>query len=148
MAFLTPQSRTVHLTATSYDIVDTANALRLKEAVKQIIIPDLVKLEQALIAISLKYSSAVQMGRTHGQHAEPITFGFFISYYISRLGQRILRINEAADSLTGKFAGAVGVYGPLSLVLKNPEKFEEELLSSLGLMPSEVSTQDSCSQNL
>ena len=52
----------VHLTATSYDIVDTANALRLKEAVKRVIIPDLVKLEQALIAISLKYSSTVQMG--------------------------------------------------------------------------------------
>ena len=131
----------VHLTATSYDIVDTANALRLKEAVKQVIIPDLVKLEEALIAIGLKYSSAVQIGRTHGQHAEPITFGFFISYYVSRLGQRILKINEAADLLTGKFAGAVGVYGPLSLVLKNPERFEKDLLSSLGLLTSEVSTQ-------
>ncbi len=131
----------VHLTATSYDIVDTANALRLKEAVKKVIIPDLMKLEAALISISLKYNSTVQMGRTHGQHAEPITFGFFISYYVSRLGQRILKMNEAANSLTGKFAGAVGVYGPLSLLRKNPEKFEEDLLASLGLVPSEVSTQ-------
>ncbi|MCL5069101.1 MAG: lyase family protein [Thaumarchaeota archaeon] len=131
----------VHLAATSYDIVDTANALRFKDAVKQVLLPDLVKLEKALIAIDLKYYSAVQIGRTHGQHAEPITFGFFISYYVSRLGQRILKINEAADCLPGKFAGAVGVYGPLSLIVPDPEKFEKDLLSSLGLVPSEVSTQ-------
>lgn len=131
----------VHLTATSYDIVDTANAIRLKEAVKRVILPDLIKLEKALIEIDLKYASKVQIGRTHGQHAEPITFGFFISYYVSRLGQRILKLDEASDQLTGKFAGAVGVYGPLSLIIQDPEKFEKELLASLGLVPSEVSTQ-------
>ncbi|MHB1868905.1 MAG: lyase family protein [Nitrososphaerales archaeon] len=131
----------VHLTATSYDIVDTANALRLKDAVKKVLIPDLVKLEEALIAIDLAYYSSVQIGRTHGQHAEPITFGYFAAYYVSRLGQRILKMNEAANSLSGKFAGAVGVYGPLSLLMANPEKFEGDLMSSLGLIPSEVSTQ-------
>lgn len=131
----------VHLTATSYDIVDTSNALRLKDAMKHVILPDLIKLERALIEIDLKYSSMVQIGRTHGQHAEPITFGFFISYYVSRLGQRILKLNESTDQLSGKFAGAVGVYGPLSLILPDPEKFEKDLLLSLGLVPSEVSTQ-------
>jgi adenylosuccinate lyase len=131
----------VHLAATSYDIVDTANALRLKDAVKRVIIPDLSKLEKALIAIDLRYSETSQIGRTHGQHAEPITFGFFISYYVSRLGQRIVKLNHAADRLCGKFSGAVGVYGPLSLIVPDPEKFERELLSSLGLIPSEVSTQ-------
>ncbi len=131
----------VHLAATSYDIVDTANALRLKDAVKRVVIPDLAKLENALILIALKYVDNVQMGRTHGQHAEPITFGFSISWYVSRLGQRILAIEKAADSLSGKFAGAVGVYGPLSLLVSNAEKFEKGLLVSLGLMPSEVSTQ-------
>ncbi len=131
----------VHLAATSYDIVDTANSLRLKDSVKKVIIPDLLKLEKALISIDLKYHSTVQIGRTHGQHAEPITFGFFIYYYVSRLGQRIIKLNEAADNLCGKFSGAVGVYGPLSLIVPNPEKFEKELLSSLGLVPSEISTQ-------
>jgi adenylosuccinate lyase len=131
----------VHLAATSYDIVDTANAMRLKDSVKQVIIPDLVKLERALIAIDLKYTETSQIGRTHGQHAEPITFGFFIAYYVSRLGQRIIRLNQASDQLCGKFSGAVGVYGPLSLIVPDPEKFERELLSSLGLIPSEVSTQ-------
>jgi adenylosuccinate lyase len=131
----------VHLTATSYDIVDTANAMRLKDAVKKVLIPDLIELEMALIEIELKYNSVVQIGRTHGQHAEPITFGFFISCYISRLGQRIIKMDGAADALTGKFSGAVGVYGPLSLIVSDPEEFERDLLSSLGLVPSEISTQ-------
>lgn len=131
----------VHLTATSYDIVDTANSLRFKDAVNQVVLPDLVKLERALIRISTRYAKSVQVGRTHGQHAEPTTFGFFLSYYVSRLGKRILKIREAADNLTGKFAGAVGVYGPLSLVVSDPERFERDLLRSLGLKPSEVSTQ-------
>ena len=131
----------VHLSATSYDIVDTANALRLKDAVKHVVVPDLLKLENALIAIGLKYHSTVQIGRTHGQHAEPITFGFFISYYVSRLGQRIIKLSSAATSLTGKFSGAVGVFGPLSLLVSDPEKFESDLIASLNLVPSEVSTQ-------
>lgn len=131
----------VHLTATSYDIVDTANALRMKDAIEQVILPDLVKLENALIEIALIYSDTVQIGRTHGQHAEPITFGYYASYYVSRLGKRILQVKNAAESLTGKFSGAVGVYGPLSLIVDQPEKFERELLFSLGLRASEVSTQ-------
>ncbi len=131
----------VHLTATSYDIVDTANSLRFKDAVSNVILPDLIAFEKALISISKAYASTVQAGRTHGQHAEPITFGFFLSYYVSRLGKRIIKLKESSEALTGKFAGAVGVYGPLSLIANNPEKFEEDLLSSLGLKSSEVSTQ-------
>lgn len=131
----------VHLSATSYDIVDTANSLRFKEAIERVILPDLVRLETSLIKISIKYAKSVQVGRTHGQHAEPITFGFFLSYYVSRLGQRILKLKKATSELVGKFAGAVGVYGPISLLIDNPEGFERELLASLGLHPSEVSTQ-------
>ena len=131
----------VHLAATSYDIVDTANALRLKDAVSRVVLPDLLKLENVLIEISLAHASTTQIGRTHGQHAEPITFGFFLTNYVSRLGQRILKISKSSESLCGKFSGAVGVYGPLSLMLPNPEKFESNLLASLGLTASEVSTQ-------
>src|SRR5579875_360888 len=131
----------VHLAATSYDIVDTANALRFRDALIRVVIPDLIKLERALINLTFKYSRTVQIGRTHGQHAEPITFGFFLSYYVSRLGKRILKIKDECDLLTGKFAGAVGVYGPLSLIVKDPERFEADLLRSLELKPSEVSTQ-------
>lgn len=131
----------VHLTATSYDIVDTANALRYREAVLRVIIPDLLRLESALIELALKYSATPQIGRTHGQHAEPITVGFSFAYYVSRLGQRIGEIQKAVSNLSGKFAGAVGVYGPLSLIVKDPERFEKNLLASLGLKSSEVSTQ-------
>jgi adenylosuccinate lyase len=131
----------VHLAATSYDIVDTANALRFREGIANVILPDLKRLELALIGISRKYASTVQIGRTHGQHAEPTTFGYSLAYYVSRLGQRCLQIKETAESLTGKFSGAVGVYGPLSLMVEDPERFEKDLLNSLGLAPSEVSTQ-------
>jgi adenylosuccinate lyase len=131
----------VHLAATSYDIVDTANALRFKGALAQVIIPDLLKLENALIQISKAYSKTVQVGRTHGQHAEPVTFGFYLSFYVSRLGKRIIEIKKVAENLTGKFAGAVGVYGPLSLLVKDPQGFEDRLLRSLGISASEVSTQ-------
>jgi len=131
----------VHLAATSYDIVDTANAARFRDALDLVVIPDLLKLENALIEMTLENSDVVQIGRTHGQHAEPITFGFHLSYYVSRLGKRILRLKEATNNLSGKFAGAVGVYGPLSLIVDDPEKFEQALLNSLGLQPSEVSTQ-------
>ncbi len=131
----------VHLAATSYDIVDTANAMRFKDAVIRIVLPDLIKLETHLINISKLHSATLQIGRTHGQHAEPITFGYFVSYYVSRLGKRMLKLKEVTDSLTGKFSGAVGVYGPLSLMLDDPEKFEGDLLGSIGLVPTEVSTQ-------
>jgi adenylosuccinate lyase len=131
----------VHLAATSYDIVDSANALRFKDVLEKVVIPDLLQLEKALIEILRLYSDRVQVGRTHGQHAEPVTFGYYISFYVSRLGKRIVAIKNATANLTGKFAGAVGVYGPLSLLVDNPQKFEEELLSSLGLKVSEVSTQ-------
>lgn len=131
----------VHLTATSYDIVDTANALRFKDAIDGVVVPDLLKLEKALIEISKIYSKTIQVGRTHGQHAEPVTFGFYVSYYVSRIGNRIITIKKATQGLTGKFAGAVGVYGPLSLIVSDPEGFERDLLASLGLKASEVSTQ-------
>ncbi|MCL4518396.1 MAG: lyase family protein, partial [Thaumarchaeota archaeon] len=78
---------------------------------------------------------------THGQHAEPTTFGYHLAYYVSRLGKRIFAVRDSVAKLTGKFSGAVGVYGPLSLMVKDPEKFERDLMSSLGLLASEASTQ-------
>lgn len=131
----------VHLAATSYDIVDTANSLRFKDAISKVILPDLIEFEKALIEISRLHATTVQVGRTHGQHAEPITFGFYLSYYVSRIGKRILKIGDSSNALTGKFAGAVGVYGPLSLLVKDPQEFEKGLMERLGLEPSEVSTQ-------
>ncbi|OGS22690.1 MAG: adenylosuccinate lyase [Elusimicrobia bacterium RIFOXYA2_FULL_39_19] len=131
----------VHLGATSYDIVDTANILRYRDAAKNVIIPDLIKLEKILIDLAKKYKNTVQMGRTHGQHAEPITFGFTIAQYVHRLGSRIINLQESTDKLTGKFSGAVGAYNATSLLFDDPEKFERDVLAELGLKPAEISTQ-------
>jgi adenylosuccinate lyase len=131
----------VHLTATSYDVVDTANVLRYRDAVTQIVIPDMVRLEKVFIRLAKMESGSLQIGRTHGQHAEPITFGFAIALYVSRWGNSILQVKRAVKSLVGKFSGAVGSYGSSSLVTKKPEEFETSLLGDLGIKPAEISSQ-------
>jgi adenylosuccinate lyase len=131
----------VHRTATSYDIVDTANMLRYRDAFNNVILPDMAELEKAWIAIAKEEKGTLQIGRTHLQHAEPITFGFAMAWYVSRLGRRILKVKEAVDALEGKFSGAVGAYNASSLFVEDPEGFEREVLAEAGLRPTEVSTQ-------
>ncbi len=131
----------VHMTATSYDIVDSANAARYKEVTKKVLIPSLKKLQDVLINITLREAETVQIGRTHGQHAVPITFGFSIAGYVSRLGGSIKKLKEFAEELLGKFSGAVGPYNASSLFFDDPEGFEAEILGELGLVSAEHSTQ-------
>ena len=131
----------VHFTATSYDIIATADALRYKELANNILIPELLRFESTLINLALREKGTIQIGRTHGQHAEPITFGFAIAQYVSRLGNSILRIRKTANNLRGKMAGAVGAYNAALLFFENPIKFEEEVLNELNLKPSPISTQ-------
>jgi len=132
----------VHLFATSADIMDTARALCLTELNRNVIVPDLVALERRLIALARVSADTPQMGRTHGQHAVPITFGFAVAQFVSRIGQRIEKIVEAGNNLRGKFAGAVGAYNALSLLKPdNPAGVEAALMKKLGLRPPEVSTQ-------
>lgn len=131
----------VHMTATSYDIVDTANAARYADAWFQVIGPALVKLEKSLIALALREAETVQIGRTHGQHAVPITFGYAVAGYVARLGASIERLNGLARALPGKFSGAVGAYNASSLFFDDPEAFEAEVLAAMGLEPAEHATQ-------
>ena len=131
----------VHFTATSYDIIATADALRYKDFTNNVLIPELISLESTLINLAMKEKETIQIGRTHGQHAEPITFGFAIAQFVSRLGSSILKIRKSANNLRGKMAGAVGAYNASSLFFDNPIKFEEDVLSELGLKPSPISTQ-------
>jgi len=131
----------VHRAATSYDIVDTANALRYKDAFKQAIIPDIVGLEKVWIDTTRKEKDTLQIGRTHLQHAEPITFGFAIAWYVDRFGGRILEVKRSVDNLRGKFSGAVGAYNASSLFVQDSLGFEEEVLEKLGLTPAGISTQ-------
>lgn len=111
----------VHLSATSYDIVDTARALMYKSAIESIVIPDMVVLEKVWIDLARRESHEVQIGRTHGQFAEPITFGFAVAQYVNRWGNRVLEVKRSAERLVGKFSGAVGAYNATSAVSIQPE---------------------------
>ena len=134
----------VHLFATSADILDTATALRFKELTEKVILPNLVGFVQQLIELARTHAETVQIGRTHGQHAEPITFGYSLALYVSRLGNRIELIDQAAKNLRGQFSGAVGAFNGLSMVFDNPEKLETDLLSLLGLKASDTHTSTQC----
>lgn len=127
----------VHLFATSNDIMDSAAALRYSEFTRDVLIPDLKQLLEILADLARKEAGTVQMGRTHGQHAEPITFGYAIALYISRLGGRILKLDEARKNVRGKFAGPVGAHNALYLALGDRVlQFERDLLAKVGLKPS------------
>ena len=131
----------VHLFATSADIMDTARALCLREVTRDVVLPDLVVLEKQLIRMARSNADTPQMGRTHGQHAVPMTFGFAVALYVSRIGQRTEFIVQTAKNLRGKFAGAVGAYNALALCSAKPAEIEAALMTKLGLLPPEVSTQ-------
>lgn len=131
----------VHLTATSVDIMDTARALQYRDAVRHLLLPLLLELWNQWAAIARREAETVQMGRTHGQHAVPITFGFAMAEYVARLGGRIETVAHAAEELRGKMAGAVGAYNASSIFFDDPESFEREVLEILGLRPGSISTQ-------
>ena len=124
----------IHLFATSCDILDTATSLRFKELTEKVLLPDLRKLLLTMIGISRMHRETLQIGRTHGQHAVPITFGFYMANFIDRIGGRYKRIEEFKDCLTGLYSGAVGAFNATSLRFpKAPEKLEEIVLEELGL---------------
>ncbi|HOB91105.1 MAG TPA: lyase family protein [Bacillota bacterium] len=131
----------VHFTATSVDIMDTANALRYRDFTRDVIMPEGLALLQTLIDLARREKRTVQMGRTHGQHAVPITFGFAVAEYIARLGNRLAEIERTANNLRGKMAGAVGAYNASSIFFEDAETFEREVLGELGLLPAEYATQ-------
>src|SRR5213079_3600577 len=99
---------------------------------RRVLLPDLAALLRQLIGLARAAADTPQMGRTHGQHAVPITFGHALALYVSRLGQRLEQIVRAADNLRGKFAGAVGAYNALALHRPaDPEAVEAALMKKL-----------------
>ncbi|MDP3179855.1 MAG: lyase family protein [Spirochaetaceae bacterium] len=131
----------VHLGATSVDILDTAKALALRDAVRAVVLPLLARVDLELCRFAVDEAETPQIGRTHGQHAVPLTFGFAMAEYASRLGKSVLRADELAGDLRGKLSGAVGSYNALSMSYPDPEEFERRFLSRLGLEPGDHSTQ-------
>jgi adenylosuccinate lyase len=131
----------VHLCLTSFDVIDTATAWRMKNVALEAVVPELRELIRTLIALARREKETVQIGRTHGQHAEPITFGFAIAEYVARLGNRALALRRAAEALPGKISGAVGAYNASALFFPDPREFERRVLGRLGLPVAGYSTQ-------
>lgn len=128
----------VHLGATSYDIVDTANALQLKDAV-EIIEKKLTTLKSILQKQAAKYKETVMIGRTHGQHALPITLGFKFAVWGYEVSRHIERLNNCKERvLVGKMSGAVGTQASLG---EHAKRIQELVMKRLGLRTAEISTQ-------
>lgn len=129
------EAKYIHLGLTSSDVKDTALSVLMKEA-SEIILEDLKKLQQALKAKALEHKYTVMMGRTHGIHAEPITFGLKMALWYFEIKRNIARLENAADSIkVGKISGAVGTYANID------PKIEAYVCEKLGLKPADVSTQ-------
>jgi len=131
----------LHRAATSVDILDTAAALRYRDAVRNVILPLLLEVEEELCRLSDEEADTPQVGRTHGRHAVPITFGFAVAEYVARLGRSIRELESLSRDLRGKLSGAVGAYNALSLLVPDPFEFEREHLGRLGIGASEYATQ-------
>ncbi len=128
-------SRYIHFGLTSYDIVDTALSLLIKESLQKIR-KDLVLLQDILKAEALRYKKAVMMGRTHGVHAEPITFGVKLLVWYEEVKRHLRRMEAALEVISyGRISGSVGTYIHLD------PKIELYALKKLGLKPAPVSTQ-------
>lgn len=141
-ANMSPEARRfVHMMATSYDIIDTANAYRYRRVVQEVVLPRLSSLVRELIRLSQTHADVVQVGRTHLQHAVPVTVGFMFAEYVQRLGDCHDNIIARCGRLLGKFSGAVGAYNASSMFFEDPEAFEREVLAQLNLEPAPYSTQ-------
>jgi adenylosuccinate lyase len=128
----------VHLGATSYDIVDTATALQLKEALK-LIEKKLNSFEKKLMEKALRYKSTLMIGRTHGQHALPLTLGFKFAIWMREVSRHIQRIRECRKRiLVGKMTGAVGVQAGFG---SQAMKIQQIVMKRLGVEPADISNQ-------
>ncbi len=142
IAFLTnvsenvgPAARFVHLGMTSSDVLDTASAIQLKQA-GEIILKHLLDLRKMIGELSLRYKNTPEIGRTHGIHAEPITFGLKMAVWYDELGRGVRRLESAIQEISvAKISGAVGTYSHIS-----PE-VEKYVAQKFGLCPSIASTQ-------
>jgi adenylosuccinate lyase len=130
-----PESRWFHYGLTSNDVVDTAQSLLVKQA-SAIIAGDLRQLSDVLERRAWEFKDIPMVGRTHGIHAEPITFGFKLANWYSEVQRDIERFDRAREDMrVGKFSGAVGTFAHLS-----PE-LEEKMCARLGLKPAAISSQ-------
>ncbi len=128
-------SRFIHMGLTSSDILDTSFSLLLKEA-GEVLLDDLIEFNSILKEKAYQYKDTVMIGRTHGVHAEPITFGFKLAVWYDETKRNIDRLKRAIDEISiGKISGATGTYANV------PPEVEEIACRILGLKPANISTQ-------
>jgi adenylosuccinate lyase len=129
------ESRYIHLGMTSSDVMDTALSLQLMEA-SDILAEDIKELSLVLAGLAIKYKNTPMTGRTHGVHAEPITFGLKLALWFEEMKRNRNRLAEARKIIAvGKISGAVGTYATLS------PQVEEKACHKLGLVPAPISNQ-------
>lgn len=128
-------SRYLHYGLTSSDILDTSFAILLKEA-SEIILYDIKNLMEVLKRKAFQYKDTVMIGRTHGVHAEPITFGLKMALWYDEMKRNLIRMQRAKEAISvGKISGAVGTFSHIS------PQIEEYVCKRLGLKPATISTQ-------
>tara|TARA_Y100001934_G_C12289313_1_gene743964 strand:+ start:264 stop:1529 length:1266 start_codon:yes stop_codon:yes gene_type:complete len=128
-------ARYMHLGMTSSDVLDTALAVQLKQA-SNLILKELKAFQTVLKKQALKHKMTPVMGRSHGIHAEPLTFGLKVANWYEEVGRNIERVKRARSSISyGQISGAVGTFACI-----HPE-VEEYVCSKLGLKPAPVSNQ-------
>jgi len=130
-----PSARWLHFGLTSSDVIDTAQALQMREAC-DLILQGLAGLMQAVRARAEEHRTTVMIGRTHGVHAEPMTFGLKLALWYAELGRDVERVRRARETVSvGKLSGAVGTFAHL------PPAVEADVCRTLGLEPAPVASQ-------
>jgi len=130
-----PEARYIHLGLTSYDVVDTALSVQLQEAAT-ILIEELEALRLVLADLARRNKQTVMVGRTHGVHAEPLTFGLKLALWYTEAGRDLDRLRRAKETVAcGKLSGAVGTFAHL------PPFVEQYVCVRLGLTPAPISSQ-------
>ena len=129
------ESRFIHLGLTSSDVIDTALSLQLKEASK-LLAQDIAELITVLENKAIEHKQTIMMGRTHGIHAEPTTFGLKMALWAQEMKRNNTRLVEAERAISaGKISGAVGTYATV------PPEVEDKACIKLGLTPAPISSQ-------
>lgn len=129
------ESRFIHLGLTSSDVMDTALGLQLTQAA-DILAKDIAELISVLESKAIEYKYTIMMGRTHGVHAEPTTFGLKMALWIEEMKRNAQRLAEARKNISvGKISGAVGTYATV------PPQVEKLACARLGLAPAPISSQ-------
>ena len=128
----------IHVGATSQDVSDTVTAVQLRDFLP-ILIGDLLNLQSTISGLVSRYRDTIMVGRTHGQHASPITFGLKMAVYLSEINRHLERLIESGKRfLVGKFMGPVGTGG---FIGEQSLKLQEKIMSGLRLNPESNPTQ-------